>query len=102
MAYYSTGINNNRLSQLDADDQLLNSFEDQNVISFQPGLNISYGKFDFGVFAENLFDYNLKSSESLTDFADKTYSAHLQYTHPFENGNGIMEGSRLMPIAGFV
>jgi ribosomal protein S6 len=51
------------------------------------------------MFAENLFDYNLKTSESLTDFSEKTYSGHLQYTYPFENGAGIMEGSRLMPLA---
>ena len=48
---------------------------------------------------ENLFDYNLKTSETLTDFADKTYSAHLQYTHPFKNGSGIMESARVMPLA---
>lgn len=99
LAYYSTGLDRNNVDVIDTDDFRLNGTEDSNVLSFQPGFNLSYGKIDFGVFAENLFDYNLKTSESLTDFADKTYSAHLQYTHPFENSNGIMEGSRLMPIA---
>ncbi|AYN66060.1 type IX secretion system membrane protein PorP/SprF [Euzebyella marina] len=99
LAYYSTGLDRNNVDVIDAEDFRLNGTEDSNVLSFQPGFNLSYGKIDFGVFAENLFDYNLKTSESLTDFADKTYSAHLQYTHAFENGNGIMEGSRLMPIA---
>ncbi len=99
LAYYSTGLDRNSVDVIDANDFRLNGTEDSNVLSFQPGFNISYGAFDFGVFAENLFDYNLKTSKSLTDFSEKTYSGHLQYTYPFQNGAGIMEGSRLMPLA---
>ncbi len=67
-------------------------------MSFQPGFNLSYGNFDFGAYAENLIEYNLKTSKSLSDFGDKAYSAHLQYTHTFEDGSGIMEYARLMPL----
>lgn len=98
LAYYNTGYDRNRASQLDPNDPLLNGTIDSNVLSFQPGFNLSYGQFDFGVYAENLFDYNIKTSEQLTQFADKTYSGHLQYTHPFDNNGGLMEGSRLMPL----
>ena len=99
LAYYSSGLNRNSVDVIDQNDFRLNGTEDSNVLSFQPGFNISYGQFDFGVFAENLFDYNLKTNETLTDFADKTYSAHLQYTYPFENGSGVFESARLMPLA---
>lgn len=99
LAYYSTGLDRNSVDVIDSNDFRLNGTEDSNVLSFQPGFNISFGQFDFGVFAENLFDYNLKTSKSLTEFGDKTYSGHLQYTYPFQNGDGIMEGSRLMPLA---
>ncbi len=99
LAYYSTGLDRNSVDVIDNNDFRLNGTEDSNVLSFQPGFNISFGQFDFGVFAENLFDYNLKTSKSLTEFGDKTYSGHLQYTYPFQNGDGIMEGSRLMPLA---
>ncbi len=99
LAYYSTGLDRNSVDVIDSNDFRLTGTEDSNVLSFQPGFNISFGQFDFGVFAENLFDYNLKTSKSLTEFGDKTYSGHLQYTYPFQNGDGIMEGSRLMPLA---
>ncbi|MDT7828896.1 type IX secretion system membrane protein PorP/SprF [Pricia sp. S334] len=99
LAYYSTGLDRNSVDVIDSDDFRLNGTEDSNVFSFQPGFNLSFGQFDFGIFAENLFDYNLKTSKSLTEFGDKTYSGHLQYTYPFQNGDGIMEGSRLMPLA---
>ncbi|MBS9461301.1 type IX secretion system membrane protein PorP/SprF [Flagellimonas sp. 389] len=97
-SYYQSAFNQDRANALD-DDPLLNSLESSSLITFQPGFNISYGKFDFGAFAENLFDYNLKNSESITDFNEKTYSGHLQYTHQFENASGILEQARLMPLA---
>lgn len=99
LAYYSTGLNRNDVDVIDPNDFRLNGTEDSNILSFQPGFNLSYGQFDFGVFAENLFDYNLKTSETLTEFSDKTYSAHLQYTHQFKNGDGVLESARLMPLA---
>ena len=99
LAYYNSGFDRNRAAALDPNDPALNGLQDSNLLSFQPGFNISYGKFDFGIFAENLFDYNLKSSESVTDFRDKTFSGHLQYTHEFESNSGIFEHGRLMPLA---
>ncbi|SDM09367.1 PorP/SprF family type IX secretion system membrane protein [Kriegella aquimaris] len=99
LAYYSTGLDINSIDVVDTNDFRLNGTEDSNVLSFQPGFNISFGKFDFGAFAENLLDYNIKTSKSLTEFKDKAYSGHLQYTHQFENTDGIMESGRLMPLA---
>ena len=99
LAYYSTGLDRNSIDVVDPNDFRLNGTEDSNVLSFQPGFNISFGKFDFGAFAENLVDYNIKTSKSLTEFKDKAYSGHLQYTHQFENSDGIMESGRLMPLA---
>ncbi len=98
LSYYSSGFDENRANPVE-NDPLLGGLQDNSLFTFQPGFNISYGAFDFGVFAENLFDYNLKTSESITEFQDKTFSSHLQYTHQFENGNGIFEQARLMPLA---
>ncbi|WP_396591214.1 PorP/SprF family type IX secretion system membrane protein [Allomuricauda sp. R78024] len=97
-SYYQSAFNQDRANALD-NDPFLNSLESSSLITFQPGFNISYGNFDFGAFAENLFDYNLKSSESITEFNEKTYSGHLQYTHQFKNASGILEQGRLMPLA---
>ena len=98
VSYYNSGFDQGRASTVEV-DPFLAGLQDQNLLSFQPGLNLSYGKFDVGVFAENLFDYNLKTSASLTEFKDKTFSGHLQYTHQFENQTGIFEEGRLMPLA---
>jgi len=97
-SYYNSGFDQNRVTTVE-EDPFLAGLQDSNLLSFQPGFNISYDKFDFGIFAENLFDYNLKTSESVTAFKDKTFSSHLQYTHEFENASGILESGRLMPLA---
>jgi len=99
LAYYNTGFDRNNASPVDPNDQALLGTVDSNILSFQPGFNLSFGNFDFGAYAENLFDYNLKTSEQLTEFKDKSYAGHLQYTHRFENGSGLMENARLMPLA---
>jgi type IX secretion system PorP/SprF family membrane protein len=98
LSYYNSGFDESRANPLEPDPEL-NGFVDSSLLSFQPGFNISYGQFDFGLFAENLFDYNLKTNISVTDFQDKTFSGHLQYTHQFENTSGIFESGRVMPLA---
>ena len=98
LSYYNSGFDESRANPVET-DPFLSGFQDSSFLTFQPGFNISYGQFDFGMFAENLIDYNLKTSESITEFKDKTFSGHLQYTHPFEASSGIFEGGRLMPLA---
>ncbi len=98
LSYYNSGFDESRANPLEP-DPFLNGFTDSSLLSFQPGFNISYGQFDFGLFAENLFDYNLKTNESITEFGDKTFSGHLQYTHQFEKTSGLFESGRLMPLA---
>lgn len=98
LSYYASGLDQNRINAADPDDPFLNGQKD-NLLQFQPGVNLSYGKFDIGLYAENLFDYNLKTSESVSEFAEKTFSGHLQYTHQFNTTTGILEKGRLMPLA---
>ena len=81
------------------EDPVLAGFSENSIIAFQPGLNVSFGSFDIGVFAENIFDFNLKTGEQLTEFNEKSFSAHLQYTRNFEYADGILQDGRLMPLA---
>jgi len=80
-------------------DPALSELEDSSILAFQPGLNLAIGPFDVGIFAENLVDFNLKGGGMLTDFNEKTFSGHLQYTREFKTSHGIFEESRLMPLA---
>ncbi|SDQ64800.1 PorP/SprF family type IX secretion system membrane protein [Flagellimonas zhangzhouensis] len=97
--YYVSNYDASRSTALQQDDPLLSDTPESSIISLQPGINLSLGKFDVGVFAQNLVDYNIKSGKSLTTLDQKTFSGHLQYTHTLENGRGIFEDGRLMPLA---
>ena len=96
--YYVSNYDPSRAIALE-EDPLLNDASESSIISLQPGLNLSLGKFDFGVFAQNLVDYNIKSGKSLTNLTQKTFSGHIQYTYEFDNGHGIFEDGRLLPLA---
>jgi type IX secretion system PorP/SprF family membrane protein len=82
-----------------SNDPELANFEDSFSMIVQPGINLSVGNFDIGIYGENMVDYNLKTSESLTTFDEKTFSAHLMYSHPFEARNGILEDGYLRVAA---
>ncbi len=98
LSYYNSGFDEARATPVE-NDPFLNGFQDASLLTFQPGFNLSYKNFDFGMYAENLLDYNLKTSEALTAFSEKTFSGHLQYTHRFDKETGIFESGRLMPLA---
>ncbi len=72
-------------------DPLINNYQDKPVVVFQPAATMSFGDLDVGLFFENLGDFNLKSSEFVSDFGDKTISGHLAYTYRFENTSGLLQ-----------
>lgn len=96
--YYRSSFDQNRAVTNEADPTLA-ALSENSIVAFQPGINVSFGSFDVGVFAEDLFDFNLKTGEPLTQFAEKSFSGHIQYTRNFEYAYGIFEKGRLMPIA---
>jgi type IX secretion system PorP/SprF family membrane protein len=96
--YYQSSFDENEVITVE-EDPVLSELEDSSILAFQPGLNLAVGKFDIGVFAENLMDFNLKGGGMLTEFGEKTFSGHLQFTQKFENASGVLEESRLMPLA---
>src|SRR5690606_29837174 len=96
--YYVSSFDPNRAIALE-DDPVLNDAAQNSIISLQPGLNLSVGNFDIGLFAQNLVDYNIKSGKSLTDLSQRTFSGHVPFAHGFKNSSGIFEDGRLMPLA---
>ncbi len=97
--YYVSSFDADRLVTTLQDDPFLSEASESAIISFQPGINLSLGKFDFGIFAQNLLDYDIRTGQSLSDFYDKTFSGHIQFAHEFQNGAGIFEDGRLLPLA---
>lgn len=95
--YFRSGFDHGRANI--GDDPLISDLKHSSILMVQPGVNISIGNWDVGVFAENLYDINLATGESLTPFGEKTFSGHLQYVHNFPHYDGIFEDGRLLPLA---
>src|SRR5690606_6415931 len=93
---YMSGINGGKV--VSYEDPALMNLENSFIINAQPGINLTIGDLDVGVYAENMFDYNISASEMLTEFGEKTFSGHLQYTLNFEYLQGILENSRLVSL----
>jgi len=98
LPYYKSSFDESR-AVAQSEDPLFDTLNNTSIISFQPGFNLSLGRFDFGLFAQNLFDYNIKTASPLTSFEEKIFSGHLQFAHEFNNATGIFEDGRLMPLA---
>lgn len=92
LAYYNSGVDRNRTVTEEPDPVLL-AMRNNSLLSIKPGFNLSYGNFDFGLYAENFIDYDFKSSKLAKDYSDKTYSAHLMYSHEMSSLTDMFEGS---------
>lgn len=99
LSYYNSGLDQSDLIAVQPDDPRLMGLDGSSMLSFQPGVNLSLGSFDVGLYAENLFDYNLKTSSSLTEFSEKTYTGHLMYTRKFEQPDGLFENGRFSVLS---
>lgn len=75
------------------DDLIANNYQDKPVVVFQPAITLVYNNFYGGIFLENLADFNLKTSELITPFAEKTFSAHLGYATEFKNLSGLLQNT---------
>jgi type IX secretion system PorP/SprF family membrane protein len=95
--YSRRSANGLKVNSAVPDPQVAN-FQDIPIVMFQPAVTLSFGKFDVGVFLENLVDFNLKSSEMATSFGEKTFSAHAMYSHEFTYASGIFEGADLRTL----
>ena len=97
ITYFNEGIDKNRVIVADNDPQILEANK-ESKIAIQPGITLSVGRFDFGLYAEDLFKFNQTTNEFLTQLNDKSVKASLQYTHSFGTNRGLFAKGRLMPL----
>ena len=85
-----SGLDKGRIRAADPTDPLLNvgnSFD----INVQPGGYIAFGDFYIAGMAENLIDYSSGAGKAMTEFRDKTFTAHLMYRTALESNNSLLE-----------
>ena len=85
-----SGLDKGRIRAADPTDPLLNvgnSFD----INVQPGGYIAFVDFYIAGMAENLIDYSSGAGKAMTEFRDKTFTAHLMYRTALESNNSLLE-----------
>lgn len=95
---FKRSIDQAAVSGMTADPAILAS-ENDFFFLLMPGMNLSVGAFDFGVYAENLIDYNFSENETATTFGNKIYSGQLGYTSNLVNGSGILQDAQWRTLA---
>ena len=97
VTYFSDGLDKNRIVADESDPELAQA-QKESKIAIQPGITLSIGKFDFSVYAQDLFKYNQSTNEFLTNFNDKSIKAAVQYTHMLGATRGLFANGRLTPM----
>ncbi len=97
LTYFTEGLDKNRVIVADADNKLEES-QKESQIAIQPGVTLSLGQFDFGVYATDLFKYNQTTNEFTTNLGMKSVKASVQYTYEFMQNRGLLANARLMPL----
>jgi len=90
LAYYATGVNSNKAVSSEPDPAIM-ELANNSVLTLKPGINVTWGSFDVGVYAENLVDYDFKSSSMIEEYSNKTFSGHVMYHHYLTNQKDLFE-----------
>lgn len=96
--YYNSGIDPGR-AEPEEPDPSIQQVGNDSFIALHPGINLTLGSFDIGLYAENLVNYNITKGEFLKEFSGKTFAGHLMYTKKVENGEGLFEEGKVSVIA---
>ena len=97
LTYFSEGIDRNRIITADADNAIEEA-QKENKLAIQPGVTLSLGQFDIGLYAQDLLKYNQTTNEFATNLGTKSVKASLQYTYEFLQNRGFFANARLMPL----
>lgn len=94
IAYYNSGIDKAKAITGEPDPRII-EMQNNSLLSIKPGVNLSYKNFDFGIYAENFVDYDFRSAGMAKDYANKTYSGHLFYSHKLQAMKNLFENSEV-------
>jgi type IX secretion system PorP/SprF family membrane protein len=97
VTYFNQGLDKNRVVIAENDPQVAEARK-ESKIAVQPGINLSLGNFDFGIYAQDLLRYNQTTNEFLTNLNMESVRASVQYTHSFNTARGLFENARFMPL----
>jgi type IX secretion system PorP/SprF family membrane protein len=98
ITYFNEGLDRNRALVFN-EDIALTEAKKESKLAIQPGMTLSVGNFDFGIYATDLLKYNQTTNALKTNFNEESVKAILQYNHHFQATSALFENARLMALA---
>lgn len=97
ITYLSEGLDQSRIVSVENDPSIREARK-ENKISIQPGVALSVGKFDVGLYARDLVKYNQTTNNIITNMHVQNLRGSLQFTHTMSAQNGLFANARIMPL----
>ena len=97
VTYLNAGIDKNRIIASENDPEILDA-RNETRLALQPGVVLSMGQLDFGLYAQDLISYNQTTNSVITDFSENALKASVQYTHELDARRGLFTNGRIMPL----
>ena len=97
ITYLSEGLDQSKIITVD-NDPTIREARKENKIAIQPGIALSVGKFDVGLYARDLVQYNQTTNNLITNMHVQNLTGSLQYTHTVKAQNGLFANARIMPL----
>nr|WP_314289635.1 PorP/SprF family type IX secretion system membrane protein [uncultured Capnocytophaga sp.] len=72
-------------------DPLIENAKATSIINLQPGVDVNFNFWHFGLTAENLLDYAFSSSEMAVPFNEKSLTAHVMYRKELDSSSDFLE-----------
>ena len=96
LSLFKSGINTSSIIT-NSTDPLLNAFNNNTLLTINPGINYGIGYLDFGISANNLVFYNLANSQNVAADPQKSFQVHAMYTG-FVESNGYFDESKFTTL----
>ena len=97
ITYLSEGLDQSKIIAVE-NDPTIREARKENKIAIQPGIALSVGKFDVGVYARDLVQYNQTTNNLITNMHVQSLTGSLQFTHTMNTQNGLFANARIMPL----
>ncbi|MDH3699046.1 MAG: PorP/SprF family type IX secretion system membrane protein [Flavobacteriaceae bacterium] len=97
ITYLSEGLDQSRIVSVE-NDPIIRESRKENKIAIQPGIALSVGKFDLGLYARDLINYNQTTNNIITNMHLQNLMGSLQFTHTMSVQNGLFANARIMPL----
>lgn len=74
-----------------APDPRIEEAKATSYVNIQPGVDINFNEWHFGLTAENLLDYSFSSKEMAVPFNEKSLTGHIMYQRTLDSSSDFLE-----------